>query len=80
MTADQLIDLLIARLLRDHGGQKHKWRKIVGPVQIYARETHPHCNWAIHPVGSAAEIEMVEQLADEVRLNRPFVAELRKPS
>jgi hypothetical protein len=74
MTPDQLTDLLITRLLRDHGGQKHKWRKILGPLRLYRRDTHPHCNWAFQPVGSHAEIEKVESLADEMRLTHPIVA------
>ena len=73
MTVDQMTDLIVARLLRDHGGQKHVWRKLLGPVRLYDRATHPHCNWALNPVGTAAEVERIEQLADELRLAHPIL-------
>ncbi|NWK98190.1 hypothetical protein DM806_21495 [Sphingobium lactosutens] len=77
MTADQMIDLLVARLLRAHGGQKHKWRTLLGPVRLYDRATHPHCNWTLNPAGSPAEVERVEQLADELRLAHPILTASR---
>ncbi len=73
MTSDQLMDMLIARLVREKGGGRHRWRKIVGELRLYSLATHPHCNWAITPSGTAFEIEAVEHLADEVRLTHPIV-------
>ncbi|HAF41689.1 MAG TPA: hypothetical protein DCG90_07985 [Sphingobium sp.] len=73
MTADQMTDLLVARLLRDHGGQKHKWRRLLGPVRLYDRATHPHCNWTLDPIGSAVEVETIERLSDELRLAHPIL-------
>lgn len=73
MTQGQLIDLLIARLVRDHGGTKHRWRKLVGPVQLYSVRTHPHCNWMISPTGSSLEIAAIEQLLDELRMRHPLL-------
>jgi hypothetical protein len=73
MTQAQLTDRLIARLLREHGGTRHRWRRLVGPVRIYSLATHAHCNWAINPTGSSLEIGMIEQLVDDLRMNHPIV-------
>ena len=74
MTADRLIDIAIARLLRDHGGARHEWRKRIGRVTIYSSATHPHCNWAIGPIGSLAQIDAIEKLLDDLRLQHPILA------
>lgn len=66
-------DLLLARLVRAHGGSRQRWRKLVGPIRLYSIATHPHCNWSASPVGSAMEIEAVERLADELRLTHPIL-------
>ncbi|MGC4252916.1 MAG: hypothetical protein QM605_16010 [Sphingobium sp.] len=73
MTADQMIDLMVARLVRERGGAKHRWRQRIGTVKLYPRETHPHCNWAVTPTGGFGEIEAVESLADELRLRHPVL-------
>jgi hypothetical protein len=73
MTADRLTDLLVARLVRDHGRSKHHWRKAIGPVRIYSRATHSHCNWAITPTGSAQEIALIETLMDDLRMRHPLL-------
>lgn len=74
MTAGQLIDLLVARLLHDHGGSRHQWRKLVGKVQIYSHSTHAHCNWAINPLGNRRGIDAIEGLLDELRQTSPIVS------
>lgn len=73
MTADKLIDLLITRLVRDRGGSKHHWRKVVGPIRLYSRATHPHCNWAATPTGSFQEIAVIENLLDDLRMRHPLL-------
>lgn len=73
MTQAQLIDILVARLVRDHGGTKQHWRKLVGPVQLYSSRTHVHCNWAINPTGSTTEIAVIERLIDDLRMAHPIV-------
>jgi hypothetical protein len=77
MTSAQLIDLLIARLVRDHGGTKQHWRKLVGPVQLYSEQTHPHCNWQINPTGTRTEIAKIEKLIDGLRMDHPIIARER---
>ncbi len=74
MTQGQLIELLLARLLQTHGGTRHRWRRLVGPVRTYSLDTHPHCNWAINPTGSCSEIEAIEQLVDDLRMGHPIVS------
>ncbi|AMK20116.1 MULTISPECIES: hypothetical protein [Sphingobium] len=74
MTTDRLTDLLVARLVRDHGRSKHHWRKAIGPVRLYSRATHPHCNWAIIPTGSVQEIALIETLMDDLRMRHPLLS------
>jgi len=73
MTSDKITDLLVARLVRDHGRSKHHWRKVIGCVRLYSRDTHPHCNWSITPTGSAQEISVIETLMDDLRMRHPYL-------
>lgn len=74
MTANDLIDLLVARLLRDHGKTKHHWRKAIGRIRLYDRATHPHCNWSATPTASQGDVALIETLLDELRLAHPLLA------
>ncbi|WP_176598716.1 hypothetical protein [Sphingobium sp. 15-1] len=74
MTADKLVDLIVARLVRDHGRSKHHWRRLVGPIRLYSRATHPHCNWAATPTGSFQEIAAIETLLDNWRMRHPLLS------
>lgn len=74
MTCDQMIDLLVARLLRHHGQSKHHWRKAIGPIRLYDRATHPHCNWSASPTGSVRDVGVIEGLLDDLRLAHPILA------
>ncbi|WP_313807192.1 hypothetical protein [Sphingobium sp.] len=74
MTTDKLIDLIVARLVRDHGRSKHHWRKVVGPIRLYARETHPHCNWTANPNGTFQEIAAIESMLDDLRMCYPLLS------
>lgn len=73
MTQNQLIDILTSRLMRDNSGTKHRWRKLIAPVQIHSTRTHAHCNWSVNPTASNAEIATIELLLDEVRLSHPIL-------
>lgn len=73
MTASELQDLLVATLVRRHGGTRRGWRLVVGRVRLYDPATHPHCDWAIDPSGGAHEIAAVERLIDDVRLTHPLL-------
>ncbi|SNS33939.1 hypothetical protein SAMN06295912_104203 [Sphingomonas laterariae] len=75
MTAGELQDRFIATLAREAGGGHRRWRIAVGPVRLYSIDTHPHCNWAVTPSGSAGEIERVERVADVLRQRHPIVTE-----
>ena len=75
MTANDMIDLLVARLVRDHGKSKHHWRKAIGPIRLYSATTHPHCNWSVTPSGTAAENDIVERIADDLRAAHPILVE-----
>lgn len=73
MTRDQMTDLIVARMLRDHGQSKHHWRKAIGPIRLYDRATHPHCNWSATPSGTAREVGLIEGLLDDLRLAHPVL-------
>ncbi|MFC3444425.1 hypothetical protein ACFOKF_25080 [Sphingobium rhizovicinum] len=73
MTNDGMIDLLVARLLRDHGKSKHHWRKAIGPIRLYSRDTHPHCNWNATPSGSIRDVALIESLLDDLRFTHPLL-------
>ncbi|HEX7872108.1 MAG TPA: hypothetical protein VF475_04300 [Sphingobium sp.] len=73
MTAPQILDLLIAALLRKAGGTKRGWRLAIGPVQVYDPATHPHCNWSVSPSGNAGQNAAIERVLDDLRLSYPLV-------
>ncbi|MES2172534.1 hypothetical protein HHL08_21630 [Sphingobium sp. AR-3-1] len=73
MTAEKLTDLLVARLVRDHGKSKHHWRKVVGKLRLYSPATHPHCNWNATPTGSFQDIALIESLLDDLRMTHPLL-------
>lgn len=74
MTPHQLTDLLISTLVRAHGGERRRWRLVIGPIRVHSLDTHPHCNWSIAPSGSARENAAVEGLLDDIRGSHPIVS------
>ncbi len=74
MTASDLQSLLLTTLVRDHGGDRRRWRLVLGDVRVHALATHPHCNWSVTPSGAFADIDAVETLVDRVRGEHPIVA------
>ncbi len=75
MTSGMLLDLFLSTLVRQAGGNRRRWRLVVGDVRLYDPATHPHCNWSITPTGSASENDTVERIADDLRLKHPNVRE-----
>ena len=75
MTPADLVDLFLKELLRRAGGNRRRWRAVIGDVRLYSTATHSHCNWAIHPMGEAAENAAVERIADELRARHPIIGE-----
>ncbi|MHA6718117.1 hypothetical protein ACX40Y_01580 [Sphingomonas sp. RS6] len=73
MTASDLLDLLANQLVRRSGGNRRRWRAVLGQVRLYDPATHPHCNWSLAPSGSAGEVAAVEALLDELRIRHPIV-------
>ncbi len=73
MTSGMLLDLFLSTLVRQAGGNRRRWRLVVGDVRLYDPATHPHCNWSITPAGSASENDTVERIADDLRLKHPIV-------
>ena len=73
MTTHDLLDMLLATLVRVHGGQRRRWRAVIGAIRVHPLDTHPHCNWSIAPMGSARENAAIERLLDDLRADHPIV-------
>ncbi len=73
MTSGALHDLFLSTLVKQAGGNRRRWRLVVGEVKLYPVATHPHCNWSVTPTGSASENDVVERIADDLRIRHPIV-------
>lgn len=73
LSASQLQDLLVTRLVRQHGRTQRHWRAVLGPVHLLDRAHYPHCNWSVAPQGETREVAEIERLLDTVRLTHPIV-------
>ncbi len=74
MTASDLENLLVTRLVRERGGTSQTWRRALGKVIVRDPKTHPHCNWEVRLSGTDAQRAAIESLLDEVRLEYSIVA------
>jgi hypothetical protein len=75
MTATELRDLIVRRLMRENGGGTSRWRNVIGELRVYSRATHAHCNWDARPTGVSRDVALVERAVDQVRSQHPFVAD-----
>jgi hypothetical protein len=73
MTASDLENLIIARLVREQGGNSQSWRRALGRIRVRDAATHAHCNWEITAGGSERQRAAIEDLLDSVRLDQPVV-------
>lgn len=73
MTASDLEQLLIARLIRERGGTSQTWRQALGKVIVHDTKTHAHCNWDVRLGGTDAQRAAIERLLDDVRLEYSIV-------
>ncbi|HEX8447571.1 MAG TPA: hypothetical protein VF649_13270 [Sphingomonas sp.] len=73
MTASDLHTLFVTTLLREVGGLPRHWRRAIGDIRCHSIATHPHCNWSIHPAGSADMVDAIENLADRLRARHPII-------
>jgi len=74
MTASDLEQLLIARLVRERGGTSQSWRRALGKTIVRDPSIHSHCNWELRPNGTDAQVAAIEKLLDEVRLEHSIVS------
>jgi hypothetical protein len=74
MTSHELLDVLLSTLVRSHGGDRRRWRLVLGRIRVHSLETHPHCNWSVAPAGSARENALIERMLDELRAVHPVIA------
>lgn len=77
MTAEELRDFIVRRLVKENAGGTVTWRRVMGELKVYARSSHAHCNWDVQPVGTAAQVEAVKTAVDQIRLVHPFVVDPR---
>jgi hypothetical protein len=75
MTASDLKQLLITRLVRERGGTSQTWRRAIGKVIVRDTKTHPHCNWDFRLSGTDAQHAAIERPLDDVRLEHSIVTE-----
>ena len=73
MTASDLEQLLIARLIRKRGGTSQTWQRALSKVIVHDTATHAHCNWDVSLSGTDAQRAAIERLLDEVRLEHSIV-------
>ncbi|PNU02140.1 hypothetical protein [Novosphingobium guangzhouense] len=74
MTASELENLLVARLVREKGGTSQTWRRALGKIIVRDVKTHPHCNWDFRLSGTDAQHAAIERVLDDVRLEHSIVA------
>lgn len=73
MTASELEQLLINRLVRERGGTSQTWQRALGKMIVRDVKTHAHCNWDFSLTGTDAQRAAIERLLDDVRLEYPIV-------
>jgi len=73
MTASDLEQLLIDRLVRERGGTSQTWQRALGKMTVRDVKTHAHCNWDFLLSGTDAQRAAIERLLDDVRLEHPIV-------
>jgi hypothetical protein len=73
MTSAMLHDLFLSTLVKLAGGNRRRWRLVLGEIRLYDPATHPHCNWSVTPTGAAGENDTIERIADDLRLRHPIV-------
>ena len=73
MTAYEVRELLVRRLVREHGGGLGRWRTVVGAIRVYPIATHAHCNWRADPSGTIREVEAVERMIDRIGAEHPIL-------
>jgi len=73
MTSSELLNLILARLVRAEGGSRQRWRRALGDVRVYSLATHPHCNWDLRSSGTAIELRAIEHVLDLARSTYPHV-------
>ena len=73
MTSSELLNLILARLVRAEGGSRQRWRQALGEVRVYSLATHPHCNWDLRSSGTGPELRAIEHVLDWARSTHPHV-------
>jgi hypothetical protein len=74
MTAADLEQLLIARLIRERGGTSQAWQRALGKVIVRDAVTHAHCNWDVRLSGTDPQRAAIERMLDDVRLEHSILS------
>ena len=75
MTAGEIQDMIVRRLVKTRGGTGQEWRRCIGQLRVYAMDTHPHCNWDVFPSGTVSEKTAVNAEVDYVRSTHPHITD-----
>ena len=73
LTAAQHKDLLADMLTAVAGGQRNRWRLLIGTIEVRSILTNPFCNWSIRPGGTVEELLAIKRAARLVRASHPRV-------
>lgn len=74
MTASDIQQLIVNRLVRSRGGTRQRWRQAIGDVRVYSAATHPHCNWDVRPSGDPDDVDAINDLVDELRFRHARIS------
>lgn len=74
-TPARLADLLVELLTGAAGGTEAGWRDAIGSVEKLPTWANVRSNWAVHPTGTAEEIDAIEKTVEVVRGAHPYVVD-----
>lgn len=69
----ELIVLLVTTLEGVAGGNKDRWREVLGPVEKLNVVFNPRSDWRLHPEGTPGEIDVVSRAIAIVRDVHPYL-------
>jgi hypothetical protein len=71
---EDLRNLLAKVIAGAAGGDEAHWRELIGVVTKLPLATNVLSNWSIAPTGKKAERAVIEQAAEIVRAEHPYVS------
>jgi hypothetical protein len=72
-TVNDLQDLLVEMLSGGAGGKRERWRELIGDVELLPPATNSRSNWRVKPMGTNAEVDIIDMAAGIARQEHPHV-------